>query len=158
MSRLSEEAWVKVPLKLLRAEGLTKSDAAICCVIIDRCSKRLEGWTEISTADMAADTGTATKTAKRAVTTLERLGLIEVQRTQGKQSAYRLTGCVELCPSAFRRTAPAAAPPARRSGSRAEAAPTEAERARASKYEALVNRFKDDEPLPGQLEFPRKGT
>lgn len=152
--KLSEEAWIKVPLKLLRAQGVTKSEAAICCVIIDRCSKRIDGWTEISTADMAADTGTATKTAKRAILTLEALGLIEVQRTPGKPSAYRLTGCVELCPAAFtRRTAPAAPAPLRRSGSRRSAEPTADELERAAKYTALVNRFKDDEPLPGQLEM-----
>ena len=148
--KLSDESWVKLPLKLLKQQGISKSAAAICCCIIDQCSQSgLEEWAQISTAELAAATDTAGKTAKRAVLELEALGLIEIKRSAGSASSYRLTGCVELCPAAFKHPEQPAKP-APRARKRREGycesmtAPSE--------YAVLVNRFPDD-PLPGQMEF-----
>ena len=156
MSRLSDESWVKLPLKLLKQQGISKSAAAICCCIIDQCSQSgLDAWTQISTAELAAATDTAGKTAKRAVLELEALGLIEIRRSAGSASSYRLTGCVELCPAAFKHaTEQPAKPTTRARKSRAKCCES---MTALSEYAQLANRFPDEDPLPGQLEFPQKG-
>ena len=159
--RVSEESWIKLPLKLLKQQGMSKASAAICCCIIDQCARAgLECWVQISTAELAAVTGYAGKTAKRAVLELERLGLIEIRRSSGSASEYRLTGCVELCPAAFKQSEPtprATTRPTPRARKREKAAPQDD---MIEAYLSLVNRSlpKDDEPpLPGQLEFPQGG-
>ena len=162
--RLSEESWVKLPLKLLKQQGMSKASAAVCCCIIDQCARAgLERWVQISTTEIAAATGYAGKTAKRAVLELERLGLIEIRRSSGSASEYRLTGCVELCPSVFKQPEQQPTPRATtrattRTRKREKAAPQDDDMMEA--YLSLVNRsLKDDDdpPLPGQLEFPQGG-
>ena len=153
--RLSDESWIKVPLKLLRQHGLSKGAATVCCCIIDLCGREgLGRWMSVSCAEIAGATGYSTKTVKRSVLELERLELIEIRRTSGSASEYRLTGCVELCPSVFKQQEPAPAPRARakRSSRRGSSSATATE----AEYLTLVNRFPED-PLPGQLEFPKEG-
>lgn len=137
--KLSEESWVKLPLKLLRQQGMSKASAAVCCLIIDQCvqaDKTLRAWVPISTAEIARAAGYAQKTAKRAVLELEELGLIEIRRERGCASSYRLTGCVELCPAAFKEQQQRPARP----GKPAKAL-TEQERAELDDYLSVVNRF-----------------
>jgi hypothetical protein len=137
--KLSEESWVKLPLKLLRQQGMNKASAAVCCLIIDQCvqaDKTLCAWVPISTAEIARAAGYAQKTAKRAVLELEELGLIEIRRERGCASSYRLTGCVELCPAAFKEQQQRPARP----GKPAKAL-TEQERAELDDYLSVVNRF-----------------
>lgn len=157
MGNLSESAWVRLPLKLLRENGLTKSAAAVCCVLLDRATSAADvsAWITVSMSDIAADVGCDVRTVRRAVADLIEIGLLERRsgKASGASNAYRITpGCVELCGRAAetKRTArsDAAAPrPARRS---VRSCPTEDEEAAA--YMSLVNRF-DDDPLPGQMEF-----
>ena len=134
--KLSEESWVKLPLKLLRQQGMSKASAAICCIIIDRCAKEdktLQAWVPISASELAAAAGYTQKTAQRAVIELEALGLIEIKRERGRASSYRLTGCVELCPAAFKE------PQQQRTGKPAKKAVTDRERAELDEYQSLVN-------------------
>lgn len=133
----SSESWVKLPLKLLRQQGMSKSSAAVCCIIIDQCAKSdrsLQTWVPISTSEMAESAGCTKRTAIRAVLELEALHLIEVKRESGCASRYRLTGCVELCPAAFT----AKQPP------KQSQRITEREREEMDDYLSLVNRFKED--------------
>lgn len=134
--KLSEESWVKLPLKLLRQQGMSKASATVCCIIIDRCvkeDKTLQVWVPISTAELARATGYAQKTAKRAVLELEALGLIEIKRERGRASSYRLTGCVELCPAAFKEPQQRTRKPAK--------GLTEQERMELDDYLSVVNTF-----------------
>ncbi len=131
----SLESWVKLPLKLLRQQGMSKASAAVCCIIIDQCAKAdrsLQEWVSISTSEIAESTGYCQKTAKRAVLELEALGLIEIKRESGCASRYRLTGCVELCPAAF--TAAKQQQPKQQRI-------TEREREEMEQYLSLVNTF-----------------
>lgn len=134
----SSESWVKLPLKLLRQQGMSKSSAAVCCIIIDQCAKSdrsLKTWVPISTSEMAESAGCTKRTAIRAVLELEALHLIEVKRESGCASRYRLTGCVELCPAAFQQ--PKQQPVKQQRI-------TEREREEMDDYLSLVNRFKED--------------
>lgn len=136
---LSSNSWVKLPLSLLRQQGMSKASATVCCLIIDQCAradKTLRAWVPISTAELARAAGYAQKTAKRAVLELEELGLIEIKRERGCASSYRLTGCVELCPAAFKEQQQRPARP----GKPAKAI-TEQERAELDDYLSVVNRF-----------------
>jgi len=135
--KLSDESWVKLPLKLLKQQGMSKASAAICCIIIDRCvkeDKTLQAWVPISATELARAAGYAQKTAQRAVLELEALGLIEVKRERGCASSYRLTGCIELCPAAFKE-------PQQRTGKPAKKAITDRERAELDEYLSVVNMF-----------------
>lgn len=135
---LSSNSWVKLPLSLLRQQGMSKASATVCCLIIDQCAradKTLQAWVPISTAQLAQAAGYAHKTAKRAVLELEELGLIEIKRERGCASSYRLTGCVELCPAAFKEQQRPVRP-----GKPAKAL-TEQERAELDDYLSVVNRF-----------------
>lgn len=139
MKYLSEESWVKLPLKLLRQQGMSKASAAVCCIIIDQCvqaDKSLQAWVPISATELARATGYTQRTAQRAVIELESLGLVEVKRECGCASSYRLTGCVELCPAAFKEPQQRPARP----GKPAKAL-TEQERAELDDYLSVVNRF-----------------
>lgn len=160
MGNLSENAWVRLPLKLLRENGLTKSAAAVCCVLLDRATSAADvsAWITVSMSDIAADVGCDVRTVRRAVADLLGIGLIERRsgKASGASNAYRITpGCVELCgraaeaKRAVKSDAAAAPRPARRSVRRSCSAEDE----EAAAYLSLVNRFADD-PLPGQMEFP----
>ena len=137
--KLSEESWVKLPLKLLRQQGMSKASAAMCCIIIDRCAKEdktLQAWVPISATELAAAAGYTQRTAQRAVLELEGLGLIEIKRERGCASCYRLTGCVELCPAAFKE-------PQQRPTRASKPAKglTEQERMELDEYLSVVNTF-----------------
>ena len=136
----SLESWVKLPLKLLRQQGMSKASAAVCCIIIDQCAKAdrsLQEWVSISTSEIAESAGYTKRTAIRAVLELEALHLIEVKRESGCASRYRLTGCVELCPAAFQ--------PPKLSKSSKPSHITEREREEMEEYLSLVNAFGGDE-------------
>lgn len=99
--KLSDEAWVRLPLKLLKTHGITKSAAAVCAVIVDRATSapELYAWITVSVPDLVSDTGCSRSAVLRSLEDLERLGLIVVEhnRTAGKSNRYKLSGCVELC-------------------------------------------------------------
>ena len=156
MGNLSESAWVRLPLKLLRENGLTKSAAAVCCVLLDRATSAADvsAWITVPMSDIAADVGCDVRTVRRAVADLIEIGLVERRsgKSSGASNAYRITpGCVELCGRAAetKRTARSGAAAA---APRATRRSCPAEDAEAAAYMSLVNRF-DDDPLPGQLEF-----
>lgn len=158
--KLSEAAWIRVPLKLLREHGLTKSAAAVCCVLLDRATSAADvsAWVTVSMSDIAADVGCDVRTVRRAVADLLEIGLIERRsgKSSGVSNAYRITpGCVELCGRAaeVKHTAGADAAAAPRSARQKQRRSCPADDMDAAAYLSLVNRF-DDDPLPGQMEFP----
>lgn len=135
----SLESWVKLPLKLLRQQGMSKASAAVCCIIIDQCAKAdrsLRTWVPISATEIATATGYTQRTAQRAVLELEALHLIEIKRESGCASRYRLTGCVELCPAAFQQP--------KQQPVKQQQRITEREREEMDDYLSLVNRFKKE--------------
>lgn len=139
------EAWIKLPLELLRQHGISKSGAVLLAAIIDECKHSEDLAAPISVDKLIAKAGYSRATVFRTLDELRELGLIETERT-GRACVYKLTaGCVELCPRAVKDDRPA------RHTARAGSKP--APRAAAAKYEAVVNRFPDDDPLPGQMEF-----
>lgn len=123
-------AWVRLPLDLLTAQGVSKGAAGICAVIVDAATNAPELTAELTREEIATKAGCSLATVRRALIELERLGLICHERT-GRGSVYKLTGLVELCPAAckVKRKAKAAAKTA------AAAA------AKQAAYESCVNRF-----------------
>lgn len=127
------KAWIRMPLELLQRQGLSKSAAIVLGVVIDRCTDQLDGSAIISHADIAKTSGYDPRTVRRALIELERLELIEHDRT-GRASRFRLTGCVELLPPKQRGT--------RKAQERAEReAQKIAEQAEMDEYMKLANRF-----------------
>ena len=143
-------AWVRLPLDLLSAEGVSKNAASICAVIVDAATSTPKLSADLTREEIASKAGCSLATVRRALTELERLGLISHTRT-GRGSVYKLTGLVELCPAACEPKKRPAAPAAPKPTPRAKA------QAKMEAYLSTVNRFKqiaeDDEPLAGQMEF-----
>lgn len=151
----STEAWVKLPLELLKREGISKRAAVLLSVIIDRCKHAQELSAEISADELQTRSGISRATVCRALDELRALDLIQTTRT-GRGSVYRLTdGCVELCPRACKDDHPAEQPSkSSRSSSRSRTQRGGSVTKNMDKYLTLVNRFKeDDEPLEGQTSF-----
>ena len=103
--KLSEEAWVRLPLKLLKQHGITKSAAAVCAVIVDRATSAAElyDWVTVSAADLVADTGYTRRTVQRSIDDLVRIGLIDrdINKINGCANRYRLrSDCIDLCGNA----------------------------------------------------------
>ena len=102
MGRLSEDAWVRLPLKLLKQHGITKSAATVCTVIVDRATSaaNLFDWVSVSAADLVGDTGYTRRTVQRSIDDLVRIGIIEREsnKSSGCTNRYRLrSDCIELC-------------------------------------------------------------
>lgn len=143
MSKLSEEAWVRLPLKLLKQHGITKSAAAVCAVIVDRATSAAElyDWVTVSAADLVADTGYTRRTVQRSIDDLVRIGLIdrETNKISGCTNRYRLrSDCIDLCGNA--------ANPKQRGARRAQLRAIEErrkqqEREEMEAYMSLSNRF-----------------
>ena len=100
--KLSEEAWVRLPLKLLKLHGITKSAATVCTVIVDRATSAVElyDWVTVSAADLVADTGYTRRTVQRSIDDLVRIGIIEreTNKISGCTNRYRLRSeCIDLC-------------------------------------------------------------
>lgn len=136
MRNLSESAWVRLPLKLLRENGLTKSAALVCCVLLDLATtaENLSAWITVSIPNLSDATGYKRSSVIRALNELEHLGLIERERNRfkGTSNRYRLKlECIELCGCA------AALKQRRHKRSTDELDE--------SAYLALVNNFKEDE-------------
>lgn len=143
MGKLSESAWVRLPLKLLREKGLTKAAAAVCCVLLDRATSaaELSAWVEVSVSDLVADTGYSRRKIFYALDDLEALGLIERERNRlkGSPSRYRLRSeCIELC---GRAADPKKTKPYKQSKSKKSDDEAELEAA----YLSLVNNFKEED-------------
>lgn len=143
MGKLSESAWVRLPLKLLKEKGLTKAAAAVCCVLLDRATSaaELSAWVEVSAIDLAADTGYSRRKIFYALDDLETVGLIERERNRlkGSPSRYRLRSeCIELC---GRAAEPKKAKPYKQNKSKKSDDEAELEAA----YLSLVNRFKEED-------------
>lgn len=137
MSKLSESAWVRLPLALLRERGLTKAAAAVCCVLLDRATSatELSAWVTVSISDLVADTGYNRRTIFRALDDLETIGLIERERNRlkGSPSRYRLRSeCIELCGRA--------AEPKKQHQRPQKKRMSEAEQKEMQEYLSLVNR------------------
>lgn len=145
-TKASTKAWVRMPLALLREQGLTKSGALVCTAIIDRATDQADAldWVEVSMQELMQDTSCAFCTVYRALLDIERLGLIEIRHAgkSGDRNAFRLTGCVELCPAACVSKSYATKPkPARastRTRSRSKLSEDEL-----NDYLTLSNRFKE---------------
>ena len=136
-------AWVKLPLELLKRQGVSQKAAVLLSVIIDKCKQDEASLSApISSAELCERSGMSRRTVCRALAELRALELIETTRT-GRGSGYKLTaGCVELCPKAVRDDHP---PKISGAGSRARKKPTAEETDRMNKYLQLVNRFKEDD-------------
>lgn len=151
MSRPSTGAWIRLPLDLLKEEGLTKTDCVVLALIIDRCYEHPEQRCCISRSSLAQAADCSERQLRYSVDRLIKLGLI-VRRITGRAAEYQLTGAVELLPP--KRTPRAAAPV--RSTRPRSGRPTPDEIAQADEYLSLVNRFRSeaDDQLPGQQTFP----
>ena len=144
MGKLSESAWVRLPLKLLKEKGLTKAAAAVCCVLLDRATSaaELSAWVEVSVSDLVADTGYSRRKIFYALDDLEALDLIERERNRlkGSPSRYRLRAeCIELCGRAAD-PKPKKTKPYKQSKSKKSDDEVEMEA-----YLSLVNNFKEDD-------------
>lgn len=147
-------AWIRLPLDaLIASRGVTQSAVVVLAQICDRAAKACTtSGIEVTADELAAEGGKSRRTVCRALAELQRLELIAARRT-GRGSVYELRpGCVELYPDGTfdgtARGAAAAAGTSRRNRSKQAA-----EQAEMQEYLSLVNRFADDEPLPGQQEF-----
>ena len=154
----STKAWVKLPLELLKRNGISRQAAVLLAVIIDECKHKSDLSAPIRADTLTAKSSMSRRTVFRTLAELRELGLIEVQRT-GRTSIYTLTqGCVELCPNAVQDEQPKQQQPTPRARARKQhKAPTEDELRKMKEYTALANRFLDsdpDEPIQGQQEFP----
>lgn len=137
----STEAWVKLPLELLKRRGISRQAAVLLAVIIDECKHKCDLSAPITADNLTERSSMSRRTLYRILKELRELDLIRVQRT-GRSSIYTLTpGCVELCPRAVRDDRPAEQQP-KKARSRK---PTKAEIEDMAEYMQLVNRFKEDE-------------
>lgn len=126
MSR-HNQAWVRLPLEVLRMVGLTKTDAVVLSLIIDRCIDSPDRSAAISAAWLADSSRASARQICRSCAALESLGLIERQRT-GRATRYTLRDGVELLPPKIRK------------GGKGKPAP--ADDFDAEGYLSLVNNFK----------------
>ena len=150
----STEAWIKLPLELLKRNGISRQAAVLLAVIIDECKHKSNLSALIGADTLTTKSNMSRRTVFRVLAELRELDLIRVQRT-GRTSVYTLTpGCVELCPKAVQDEQPKQQPTPRARKQRK--APTEDELRKMKEYTALANRFldSDDEPIQGQQEFP----
>lgn len=127
-------AWVRLSLDSLRAVGCSKSAAVILALIADKATESTARAARIEQSDLCSLSGCSRRTVIRAVEQLEQLGLLRVQRRQGRASVYALTERVEL--PAKRRTS---------KQQQARAAKRQELQQRLQEYEALSNRFKEDD-------------
>lgn len=104
MSRQSQ-AWIRLPLAVLKQIGLTKTDAIILALIIDRCIDQSDRTASISSAWLADAAGCSVRQVTASSTRLEQLELIERTRT-GRATRYALTDGVELLPPKRRQRNP----------------------------------------------------
>jgi len=156
-------AWIRLPLDaLIASRGVTQSAVVVLAQICDRAAKACTtSGIEVTADELAAEGGKSRRTVCRALAELQRLELIAARRT-GRGSVYELRpGCVELYPTGtFDGTARAGAGAAAAGTSRRNRQSKQAgdqlcaaERAEMQEYLSLVNRFDNDEPLPGQQTF-----
>lgn len=155
----STEAWVKLPVELLKRQGISKAAAVTLAAVIDKCKHQATLSAPIDAAELMQRTGYSRRTLFRALDELKALALIESKRT-GRASVYTLTpGCVELCPKAVKDDHPQSFPqPQKRKASRASRnSPQDDDSMNpASEYMALVNRsLPEEDALEGQMEFPQ---
>lgn len=131
--------WVKLPLELLKRQGISRRAAVLLSIIIDKCKKDKASLSAtISSAELIERSGMSRRTVFRTLDELRALALIESTKT-GRESVYKLTtGCVELCPKAVRDEHPKDTPRGSTPRPRARK-PTAAELENASKYLAFVN-------------------
>ena len=101
MSRHTQ-AWVRLPLEVLKMVGLTRTDAIVLSLIIDRCVDAPDRSAAISAAWLADSSGASARQICRSCAALESLGLIERQRT-GRATRYTLRDGVELLPPKIRK-------------------------------------------------------
>lgn len=137
---MSGGAWVRLPLDVLKEQGVSKAGAVVLSIIIDKCTQFSTRSAPMGAGEIMQKSGYSRSTVFSCLKELERLDLIRHDRT-GRVSRFELTRCVELYPEACQLKPRAKA---------------DAKAKSVSKYEALANRFAADqsEPLPGQLEFP----
>lgn len=150
----SDKAWVRLPLAMLRAEGITPTDCNILAVIIDKCYEHADRKCHIERQKIAAAVGCSVRQVSASVKKLITLQLIERHDT-GRVAVYVLTGAVSvLGPKKKQPTAPA-----RSSRKPTAAAPDPS--FDVDDYLSTVNRFRTapppdpwDTPLEGQMDFP----
>lgn len=142
------KAWIRLPLDALRASGgITKSAVVVLALLCDQAAQQgsVEGISA-TVDELAADSGSSSRTVTRAVAELLRLGLITRRRT-GRGSVYELcSSTVELFPDGTfdgSRRRRSAAPRATQGDNLSQID---------KEYLELVNRFSTD-PEPGQLEM-----
>lgn len=141
------KAWIRLPLDALRASGgITKSAVFVLALLCDQAAQQGSVNGISATVDeLAADSGSSSRTVTRAVAELLRLGLITRRRT-GRGSVYELcSSTVELFPDGTfdGRRRRSAAPRATQGNNLSQID---------KEYLELVNRFSTD-PEPGQLEM-----
>lgn len=114
-------AWVRLPLRVLQDENITKTGAAVLAAIIDKA----DGETaELTAAEIAAAAGCCVRSVKAATAALEQGGYIAIQRTPGGASVYK-----QLC-----------LPPKRRNNSKRKNEPEQD----FSKYDFVINNFGEE--------------
>ena len=110
----STEAWVKLPVELLKRQGISKAAAVTLAAIIDKCKHQATLSAPIDATELTQRTGYSRRTLFRALDELKALALIEINRT-GRASMYTLTpGCIELCPKAVKDDHPQTFPQTKR--------------------------------------------
>lgn len=114
-------AWVRLPLRVLQDDSITKTGAAVLAAIIDRADG---GEVELTAAEIATAAGCCIRSVKTATAALERAGYIAIQRTNGGASVYK-----QLC-----------LPPKRRSSSAKRKQEPEQD---FSKYDFVINQFEE---------------
>jgi hypothetical protein len=93
----STSAWIRLPLAVLKAHGLTKTDAVILAYIIDQCIDMPDYSKALAADTIAQAVGASLRQVGRSCATLEQLGAIERKRT-GRATRYTLTQAVEILP------------------------------------------------------------
>lgn len=133
----STEAWIKLPVELLKRKGISQKAAVLLSIIIDKCKHTQELSASITADELTAKSGMSRRTVCYAIEELRALDLIRTERT-GRASVYTLTpGCVELCPRAVRDEHPAEQPPRRQ-----RSKPTPRRAAKSGKdYGALIRQY-----------------
>lgn len=151
----STEAWVKLPVELLKRQGISKAAAVTLAAIIDKCKHQATLSAPIDAAELTQRTGYSRRTLFRALDELKGLDLIEIERT-GRASMYTLTpGCIELCPKAVKDDHPQTFPQTKKRKSR-NIPQNDDGMTPDSAYMALVNRsLLEEDVLEGQMEFPQ---
>ena len=151
----STEAWVKLPVELLKRQGISKATAVTLAAIIDKCKHQATLSAPIDATELTQRTGYSRRTLFRALDELKALALIEINRT-GRASMYTLTpGCIELCPKAVKDDHPQTFPQTKR---KSRNIPQDDDSMTPdSAYMARVNKslLEVEDALEGQMEFPQ---